>query len=176
MKKLFAEFRDFIMRGNVIDLAIGIVVGGAFSAVVKSVVDNIIMPPIGLLVGNVNFTDLFVILKQSDPPLAPQSTLEAAQTAGAVTLNYGRFINDVISFLIIALVIFLIIKMINNFHKQLKDRADKVIKSRKKDKTEEVVAETPTDKACPFCFQIIPFKATRCPFCTSQLIEEKLEQ
>jgi len=142
------EFRDFILRGNVLDLAIGIVIGVAFSAIVNSFVNDIIMPPIGLGLGGVDFTNLFALLKEGSPA-APYLSLEAARAAGAVTLNYGIFINTVISFLIIALVLFFIIKAVN--------------KLSKKEKAEITV------KPCPYCFTSINIKATRCPNCTSEI-------
>jgi large conductance mechanosensitive channel len=142
------EFRDFILRGNVLDLAIGIIIGVAFSAIINSFVNDIIMPPIGLGLGRVDFTNLFAVLKEGSSA-APYLSLEAAKAAGAVTLNYGVFINAVISFLIIALVLFFIIKAVN--------------KLKKKEKAEV------TAKSCPYCFTSINIKATRCPNCTSEI-------
>jgi large conductance mechanosensitive channel len=109
---MFKEFREFAMRGNVVDMAVGIIIGGAFGLIVSSLVADIIMPPIGLVLGNVDFTDLFVILKEGTPP-GPYASLEAAKTAGAVTVNYGLFINRIISFVIVAFAVFLLIKSIN---------------------------------------------------------------
>jgi large conductance mechanosensitive channel len=142
------EFKKFIMRGNSIDLAIGIIIGVAFSAIVNSIVNDIIMPPIGLLLGKVDFSNLFAVLKQGNTA-GPYLSLAAAKTAGAVTVNYGLFINTIISFLIIALVLFFIIKGMNRLKKK-----------------EEVKITT---KDCPFCFTSINMKATRCPNCTSEL-------
>ena len=142
------EFKDFILRGNVLDLAIGIVIGVAFSAIINSFVNDIIMPPIGLGLGRVDFSNLFAVLKEGSTA-APYLSLEAARAAGAVTLNYGIFINTVISFLIIALVLFFIIKAVN--------------KLKKKEKAEVTV------KPCPYCFTSINIKATRCPNCTSEI-------
>jgi len=142
------EFRDFILRGNVLDLAVGIIIGVAFSAIVNSFVNDIIMPPVGLGLGRVDFTNLFVVIKEGSNA-APYLTLEAAREAGAVTLNYGIFINTVISFLIIALVIFFIIKAVNKLKKK-------------------EVAEA-TTKSCPYCFTSININATRCPNCTSEI-------
>ncbi|MFN2304728.1 MAG: large conductance mechanosensitive channel protein MscL, partial [Anaerolineales bacterium] len=147
------DFKDFFMKGNVIDLAIGIIIGSAFSSVVNSVVNNLLMPPLGLLLGNVNFQDLFIVLKQGESNLPKGATLAMAQEVGAVTLNYGQFITDVISFLLLGLGVFLIIKGIRALE-------------------EEQEPETPTEKDCPFCFKAIPIDATRCPFCTSQLMDE----
>lgn len=152
MKKLFQDFKVFIMRGNVIDLAIGVIIGSAFGAVITSVVDNLLMPPLGLLLGGADFKDLFVVLKQGEQALQPGATLEMAREVGAVTLNYGQFITDIINFLLLALGVFLIIKGIKTLQKS----------------KEEKPAE-PTEKDCPFCQKAIPIKATRCPFCTSEL-------
>ncbi len=152
MKKLFQEFKDFVMRGNVIDLAIGVIIGSAFGAVITSVVNNLLMPPLGLLLGGADFKDLFVVLKQGEQALPDGATLTMAQEVGAVTLNYGQFITDLINFLLLALGVFLIIKAITSLQKA----------------KEEEPAE-PTEKDCPFCHKAIPINATRCPFCTSKL-------
>ena len=148
---MFKEFRNFAMRGNVIDMAVGIIMGSAFGAIIASLVNDIIMPPIGLLLGNVNFADLFVVLKAGDIA-GPYATLAAAQEAGAVTLNYGTFINIIITFLIVAFAMFLLIRAINRL-----------------DKKEEAPTAEPTTKSCPYCATEIPIKATRCPHCTSEL-------
>ncbi|GAB7128990.1 large-conductance mechanosensitive channel protein MscL [Silvimonas sp. JCM 19000] len=116
---MFKEFKEFAMRGNVVDLAVGVIIGAAFGKIVDSLVKDIIMPPIGLLLGKVDFANLYVLLKQSDKVPGPYPTLEAAQKAGAVTLNYGQFLNVAISFLIVAFAVFLIVKGINNLkHKE----------------------------------------------------------
>lgn len=156
MKKLFKDFQEFITRGNVIDLAIGIIIGGAFSAVVNSIVNNLMMPPLGVLIGNVDFQDLFIVLKQGEEALPPEATLEMAREVGAVTLNYGQFITDLISFLLLALGVFLMIKGIQ----KIKDRAAQ---------PKEEEQATPDEKDCPYCQKSIPVKATRCPYCTSKL-------
>lgn len=156
MKKLLTDFRDFIARGDVMDLAIGIIIGSAFSAIVNSVVNNLLMPPLGLLIGNVDFQDLFIILKQGQTALPADATLQMAKDAGAVTFNYGQFLTDVISFLILAFVIFLMVK-------GLQTLKNKVAKS------ESDVEVEPTEKECPFCMKSIDIKATRCPYCTSEL-------
>jgi len=155
MKKIFAEFRDFITRGNVVDLAVGIIIGAAFSAVVNSIVNNLLMPPLGFLIGEVDFQDLFIVLKQGESPLPSSATLQMAKDVGAVTLNYGLFLTDLISFLLLALGVFLIVKGMNTIEKKVKKPA------------EEEAA--PTEKECPFCQKSIPVKATRCPYCTSHL-------
>ena len=150
---MLKEFKEFALRGNVMDMAIGIIIGAAFGTIVKSFVADIIMPPIGLLLGNVDFQNLFIVLKQGTAT-APYASLAEAQAAGAVTFNYGLFINTVISFLIIAIAVFMVIKTMNKM----------------KRKKEEPAAE-PTTKDCPFCTTAIPIKAVRCPHCTSQLKE-----
>ncbi|MGI6741903.1 MAG: large conductance mechanosensitive channel protein MscL [Brevefilum sp.] len=153
MKKLFNEFKDFIMQGDVMDLAIGIIIGGAFGTVVSSVVDNLLMPPLGLLLGGVNFQDLFIVLKQGEGALPAHATLQMAKDVGAVTFNYGQFLTDVISFILLGLGVFLIIKGLNLI----------------KDKVKKEEETAPSEKECPFCKSSIPINATRCPLCTSQL-------
>jgi large conductance mechanosensitive channel len=148
---MFKEFKEFAMRGNVVDMAVGIIIGGAFGTIVKSLVSDVIMPPIGLLLGGVDFSDLFITLKEG-AAAGPYATLAAAQEAGAVTISYGLFINAVISFLIVAFAVFLLIRGINKLQKE----------------KEEAPAE-PTTKECGFCFSEVPIKATRCPNCTSEL-------
>jgi large conductance mechanosensitive channel len=142
---MFKEFKEFIARGNVIDLAVGIVIGAAFGKIVTSLVNDIIMPPIGLALGRVDFKNLFINLSDT-----PYDTLEKAKAAAAPTINYGAFINTLIEFLIVAFVIFLVVKAINRMRRR----------------PEEL---PPTVKACPFCIASIPVQATRCPSCTSQL-------
>jgi len=144
---MLKEFKDFAMRGNVLDMAIGIVIGAAFGAIVVSFVDDILMPPIGMLLGGVDFTNLLISLDGQH-----YSSLADAQLAGAATINYGLFISTVIDFLIVAFVIFLLVRQINRM------RAE----------TEEVPAE-PTSKNCPYCATEIPLQATRCPNCTSEI-------
>lgn len=142
---MLKEFKEFIMRGSVLDLAIGVIIGGAFGKIVSSLVNDIIMPPIGMLLGKVNFADLYINLSGTEYP-----SLAAAQEAGAPTLNYGMFLNSILEFIIIALVIFLIVKQVNRMSKP------------------KASAE-PTTKTCPFCQSEIAIKATRCPNCTSEL-------
>jgi large conductance mechanosensitive channel len=139
---MFKEFKEFVMRGNVMDLAIGIIIGAAFGKIITSFVTDILMPPIGLLLGQVDFTNLFITLSG-----ARYDTLKAAKDAGAVTINYGLFIGTVIDFLIVAFVIFLVVKQINRVRRE----------------------EAPTTRDCPLCLSSIPIKATRCPQCTSEL-------
>ena len=151
MKKFFGEFKKFIAQGNVIDLAVGVIIGGAFSGIVKSLVENIITPAISILTKNIAFADLFYALDGNE-----YATLAAAQEAGAATINYGLFIQGVIDFIITAFVIFLMVKIIN--------------KIREAGKKEETPA-APTTKACPFCKSEISIEATRCPHCTSEIAE-----
>jgi large conductance mechanosensitive channel len=146
------EFKDFAMRGNVVDMAVGIIIGGAFGTIVKSLVADVIMPPIGLLMGGVDFSDLFITLKEG-AQAGPYATLAMAQEAGAVTISYGIFLNSVISFLIVAFAVFLLIRAINRMQAEEEG---------------EVPAE-PTTKNCTFCLSEVAIKATRCPNCTSEL-------
>jgi large conductance mechanosensitive channel len=145
---MWKEFREFIMRGNVMDLAVGIVIGAAFGAIVTSLVNDIIMPPIGLLLGKINFTDMFINLT----PEKAATSLKAAKDLGAATINYGVFINTLINFLIVALVIFLVVRAVNKLRRPV-----------------PAPAASPQTKDCPYCYSSIPFKATRCPNCTSEL-------
>ena len=142
---MLKEFREFIMRGNVVDLAVGVIIGGAFGQIVSSLVSDVIMPPVGLLLNGMDFSNLFVSLTGQ-----PFATLADAQAAGAPTLNYGNFINSLIDFLIVGLVIFLLIRAINRLKKP-------------------APAAAISTKECPYCFSAIALKATRCPNCTSQL-------
>lgn len=163
MKKFIKEFKEFAMRGNVMDLAVGVIIGGAFGAIVTSFINDIIMPLIGLLTGGANFQDQFVILKLPEGVAKEMVTsLEEAKTLGVATLNYGAFITAVINFLIMALVIFMMVKFIN--------KLSAVGKKKEEEKEEE-----PTTKTCPFCKSEIALDATRCPHCTSELPEEKAE-
>ena len=144
---MYNEFKKFIMRGNVIDLAVGVVIGAAFGKIVTSFVEDILMPPIGLLLGNADFSNLFINLSGKDYP-----SVAAAKQAGAATLNYGIFFNNILNFLIIALAIFLLIKQINRMNRQ-----------------EPAAAAAPTTKDCPYCLSAVPLKATKCAHCTSEL-------
>ena len=150
---MWKEFKEFAIKGNVVDMAVGIIIGAAFGTIIKSLVSDIIMPPIGLLLGNVDFSELFILLKVGVKALPPYNTLAEAQAAGAVTMNYGVFINNVISFLIVAFAIFMVIKGINSL----------------KRKQQEIPPQAPTTKDCPYCLSKISLIATRCPMCTSQL-------
>lgn len=150
---MLKEFKEFAMRGNVVDMAVGIVIGGAFGTIVKSLVDDVLMPPIGLLLGGVDFSDFFVVLKEGAKAAAPYHTLADAKAAGAVTLNLGLFVNSVISFTIVAFALFMVVKAMNQLRIEKKS---------------DVPAE-PTTKSCPRCCSDIPVQATRCPHCTSEL-------
>ncbi len=144
---MFKEFKEFIMRGNVLDMAVGIIIGAAFGKIVGSLVEDVIMPPIGLLLGQVDFSNLYVNLSGQHFP-----SLADAKTAGAPVIGYGIFLNSIINFLIVALAIFIMIKQVNRIKRQ-----------------PAKVSEAPTTKGCSFCYSTIPIKATRCPQCTSQL-------
>jgi large conductance mechanosensitive channel len=148
---MIKEFKEFALRGNVVDMAVGIIIGAAFGTIVKSLVDDVVMPPIGLLLGGVDFSDLFLLLKAGDP-VAPYASLADAQAAGAVTINYGVFINALISFIIVALAVFLLVRGLNRLKRE-----------------EEAPAAEPTTKDCPYCLSVIPIQATRCAHCTSEL-------
>jgi len=145
---MLKEFKEFAMRGNVLDMAVGIIIGAAFGGIVTSLVSDVIMPPIGLLLGNVDFSNIFAVLKEGKTA-GPYASVAAAKAAGAVTLNVGLFINTVINFLIVAFAIFLLIRSINKLKRQ-EDAA-------------------PTTKDCPYCLTSIPIKAIRCAHCTSEL-------
>jgi large conductance mechanosensitive channel len=147
---MLKEFKEFAMRGNVLDLAVGIIIGGAFGTIVKSLVDDVIMPPIGLALGNVDFADLFLLLKAGPKAAPPYASLAEAQAAGAVTVNYGVFVNAIITFLIVAFAVFLLVRAANRLRPQEAPAA-------------------PSTKECPHCRMAIPVGATRCPQCTSEL-------
>jgi len=149
---MLKEFKEFAVKGNVVDMAVGIIIGAAFGTIVKSLVADVIMPPIGLLLGGVDFTNIFLVLKQGATP-GPYAALADAQAAGAVTMNVGVFINTVISFLIVAFSVFLVIKGLN--------------KAKREEPAPAPAA--PTTKECPFCLSTVPLKATRCAHCTSTL-------
>ncbi|MBE9523574.1 MAG: large-conductance mechanosensitive channel protein MscL [Chloroflexi bacterium] len=148
---MIKEFKEFVIRGNVLDMAVGIIIGSAFGTIIKSLVADVLMPPIGLFLGGVDFSNLFITLKQGTT-VGPYETLALAQNAGAVTINYGLFFNALVSFFIIAFAIFILVRSVNRL---------------KKDK--DTSPAKPTDKECPYCFTTIPIKAVRCPHCTSKL-------
>ena len=144
---MLEEFKEFTLKGNVVDLAIGVIIGSAFSKIITSLVNDVIMPPIGMILGEVDFSNLYINLSSGD-----FASLADAQAAGAVTINYGVFLNTVIDFLIVAFIMFMLIKQMNKLHKIAKNKPAK-----------------PTTKECPYCLTAIPIKATRCPACTSEL-------
>ena len=148
---MLKEFKEFAMRGNVVDMAVGIIIGAAFGTIIAALVSEVLMPPIGLLLGNVDFSNLFLVLKEGKIT-GPYATVAAAKAAGAVTLNYGLFVNTVVNFLIVAFAIFFLIRGMNSLKKK-----------------EEAPATAPTTKECPHCLSAIPVKATRCGHCTSEL-------
>jgi large conductance mechanosensitive channel len=148
---MLKEFREFAMKGSVIDMAVGIIIGAAFGTIVNSLVQDVIMPPIGLLLGNVDFSNIFAVLKEGKVA-GPYASVAAAKAAGAVTINFGVFLNTIISFILIAFAVFLLVRSINKMRRQ-----------------EEAPAPVPTTKECTYCFSTIPIKATRCPNCTSEL-------
>ena len=144
---MIKEFKEFAVKGNVVDMAVGIIIGGAFGTIVKSLVADVIMPPIGLMLGGVDFGNLFVVLGEGS-----YESLDAAKEAGAATINYGVFMNNVISFLIVAFAVFMLIRAINKLKRE-----------------EEAPVEEPMTRDCPFCCSTISLQATRCPHCTSEL-------
>jgi len=148
---MLKEFREFALRGNVLDMAVGIIIGAAFGTIVNSLVQDVIMPPIGLLLGNVDFSNIFIVLKEGKVA-GPYASVAIAKSAGAVTINFGVFVNTIITFLIVAFAVFLLIRTINRLRRQ-----------------EEAPPPVPTTKECTYCFSSIPVKATRCPQCTSEL-------
>ena len=149
---MIKEFKEFVMRGNVVDMAVGIIIGVAFGLIIKSLVADILMPPIGILLGGVDFSNLFLVIKEGATS-GPFETLAAAKEAGAVVISYGVFFNTVISFIIVAFAIFMLIRSLNKM----------------KRKEEEAPAAEPTTKECTYCFSTIAIKATKCPQCTSSL-------
>jgi large conductance mechanosensitive channel len=149
---MWKEFKEFAMRGNVVDMAVGIIIGAAFGAIVSSLVSDVLMPPLGFVLGNVDFSNLFMVLKEGKAA-APYASLAEAQAAGAVTINYGVFFNKVISFVIVAFAVFMLVKGMNKLKRQ----------------EEPKPAAAPTTKECPHCFSTVSIKATRCAFCTSEI-------
>lgn len=150
---MFKEFKEFALKGNVVDMAVGIILGVAFGAIVKSLVDDLLMPGIGLLMGSADFTNLFLVIKEGATP-GPFATLADAHKAGAVTVNYGLFINTIVNFLIVAFALFLVIRNMNKLRSMV-------------EKPQPEAA--PDTKECPYCLSTIAIKATRCPNCTSEL-------
>jgi large conductance mechanosensitive channel len=147
---MLKEFKEFAMRGNVVDMAVGIIIGASFGGIVSSLVADLVMPPIGMMLGDIDFANLFVTLKEGAKAAGPYASLAEAKAAGAVTLNIGVFFNSIVNFLIVAFAMFLVIRGMNRMKR-------------------EAPAAAPTTKECPHCFTAIPIKAKRCPNCTSQL-------
>jgi large conductance mechanosensitive channel len=150
---MLKDFKAFVMRGSVVDLAVGVIIGAAFGSIVKSLVDDVLMPPIGLLTGGIDFTNKFVVLKEGAKAMAPYASLAEARAAGAVTVNYGLFVNQTVSFLIIAAAVFLVVRTVARLEAPVLT----------------AVPTAPTTKPCKFCATSIPIDASRCPNCTSQL-------
>ena len=148
---MFKEFKEFAMRGNVMDMAVGIIIGAAFGTIVNSLVQDVIMPPIGLLLGHVDFSNLFLVLKEGTKAAGPYATVAAAKSAGAVSLNFGIFLNTIISFVIVAFAVFVLVRTMNRLRRQ------------------EAAPAAQVTKECAYCFSQISVKATRCPHCTSEL-------
>jgi len=148
---MLKEFKEFALRGNVMDMAVGIIIGAAFGTIINSLVQDVIMPPIGLLLGNADFSNIFAVLKEGKAA-GPYASVAAAKAAGAVTINIGVFINTLISFVIVAFAVFLLVKTMNRLRRQ-----------------EEALPPAPTTKDCIYCLSKIPIQATRCPQCTSDL-------
>jgi large conductance mechanosensitive channel len=153
---MLKEFKEFAMRGNVLDMAVGIIIGAAFGTIIKSLVSDVLTPPIGLLLGNVDFANLFLVLEEG-ATAGPYVSVAAAQEAGAVTINYGLFLNNVINFQIVAFAVFLLVRSVNRMKR-----------------TEPVPAPAPTEKSCPRCMMTIPIQALRCPHCTSELAVQQI--
>lgn len=151
---MIKEFKEFILKGNAMDMAVGIIIGAAFGTVVKSLVADVIMPPIGMLLGNVDFSNLFAVIKEG-ATAAPYATVEAAKEAGAVTINYGMFLNTIISLLIVGFAVFILVKNLNKLQNAVVTKEE----------------EADTTKKCPFCLSEIAIEATRCAHCTSALNE-----
>jgi large conductance mechanosensitive channel len=150
---MLKDFKAFIMRGSVVDLAVGVIIGAAFGSIVKSLVDDILMPPIGLATGGIDFANKFIVLKDGAKAATPYASLADAKAAGAVTMNYGLFVNQTVTFLIVAAAIFLVVKLVARL------QAPVLV----------AVPTAPSTKSCPFCATQIPVAAKRCPNCTSQL-------
>ncbi|MGH7654216.1 MAG: large conductance mechanosensitive channel protein MscL [Gemmatimonadaceae bacterium] len=150
---MIKDFKAFILRGSVVDLAVGVIIGAAFGSIVKSLVDDVLMPPIGLITGGIDFANKFIVLKEGAKAAGPYASLADAKTAGAVTMNYGLFVNATVTFLIVAACVFIIVRMV----------------ARLQAPALTAVAPAPTTKTCTYCATAIPIPATRCPNCTSQL-------
>lgn len=157
MSGFFSEFKEFAVKGSVVDMAVGIILGAAFGTVVKSLVDDVLMPPIGMATAGVDVAQLHWVIQEGAPP-GPYASLEAARQAGAITINYGAFVNSVIAFAIVALALFLIIRQVNRMRRDSEDPDAK--------------DPSPSTKTCPWCASAIPVNARRCPQCTTELDED----
>ena len=155
LKNNLDEFKTFAVRGNVIDMAVGIIIGAAFGKIVDSLVKDVIMPPFGYIMGKVDFTNMYLTLPNAKGEIVSYPSLSAAQEAGAITINYGVFINTLISFIFVAFAVFLMIKAINKLKAATAKECEKV--------------EEETTKTCPYCFSVVDKRATKCPHCTSEL-------
>ena len=151
--KIIKEFKEFAVKGNAVDMAVGLVIGAAFGKIVNSLVNDVIMPPIGLALGKVDFANLFVVLKEGTAP-GPYASVADAVGKGAVSVNYGMFLNTIINFVIVAFAVFMLIRTVNRAKARVEAPAP---------------AAAPTTKACPYCLSAVPIKATKCAFCTSDL-------
>lgn len=151
---MWKEFKEFAVRGSVVDMTVGITVGAAFGAIAKSLVVDLLMPPVGIALGGADFTDLFVVLKQGATS-GPYASLALAEKAGAVTVNYGRFLNTLVAFLVVALAVFLLVRAVNRLRRKKKAQPEPV---------------PPMEKECPYCLSRIPLGAVRCAFCTSEIL------
>ena len=158
---MLADFKKFALRGNVVDMAVGFTVGAAFATIARSLVDDLLMPPLGLLLGGADLSDRYWLLRTGPEAAPPYATLADAQAAGAVTMNYGLFVNAVLTFLIIALAVYLLVRGMNRVEEEMEERFGE----------EAPQPGEPTDKKCPHCLSVIPYKATRCAYCTSALSE-----
>lgn len=157
--KILDEFKKFILRGNVVDMAIGFTVGAAFTTVVKSAVEDLVMPPVGMILGNVDFTQQFVVLQAGKDGKTAFETMAQAKAAGAITLNYGNFLNNCLALLIVAIFMFMVIKTMRRVENEMEEEAG----------GEEKKPDEPDSKKCGFCLATIPYKAVRCPQCTTEL-------
>jgi large conductance mechanosensitive channel len=151
---MLEEFKKFALRGNVVDMAVGFTVGVAFGAIAKSLVDDVIMPVVGLILGSANFSNIFLVLREGSEQAAPYATLDAAKEAGAVTINVGLFINSIVTFLIIAVVMFLVVRTVNRLQEET---------------AEEEEAKAADMRECPYCLSSVPLQASRCQYCTSEI-------
>ena len=157
--KLLSEFKDFALRGNLVDLTIGFTVGAAFTTVAQSLVNDLVMPPLGLVLGDTDFSDYYVLLREGDAAPGPYPTLEAAVEAGAVTFNYGSFLTNLLTFLVVAVVVFVLVRAVKRASEEIQDEFGNA----------DAAPDTPTTKKCAYCRETVPYAASRCAHCTSFL-------